>query len=158
MMTVDQGIKQVFGNGRARRRRNSAGFTIIEVLVVLAIIGLIVSLIGPRLFNQLGSARVKTAAIQMESISAALDLFYLDTGRYPTAAEGLSALALRPGDAPNWNGPYLRGSGIPKDPWSNDFVYRAPGRDSPYDLISYGSDGREGGEGTAADIVLGARR
>ena len=140
-----------------RRHRSSrasrAGFTLVEMLVVLVIIGLIMGLVGPRVLSYLSDARTKAARLQIESFSNALDLYYLDVGRYPTAQEGLAALVKRPAGAEVWNGPYLRGGTVPTDPWHNTYVYVAPGRHGTYDLLSYGSDGREGGEGAAADIA-----
>jgi general secretion pathway protein G len=96
---------------------------------------------------------VKAAKIQIESFSSALDLYYLDAGRYPSSSEGLAALAQRPGGAAAWNGPYLKGAAVPNDPWGHPYLYRSPGEHGPYDIVSYGADGQEGGAGTAADIV-----
>lgn len=138
---------------RRRTRRAERGFTLVEILVVITIIGLIMALVGPRVINYLGEAKVKAAKIQIESFSSALDLYYLDAGRYPSSAEGLAALAQRPGGATTWNGPYLKGGVVPNDPWGHSYVYRAPGEHGAYDIVSYGSDGQEGGTGTAADIV-----
>src|SRR6266705_6116886 len=101
----------------ARRRRGEAGFTLVEILVVITIIGLIMALVGPRVINYLGESKAKAAKIQIASFSSALDLFYLDAGRYPSSAEGLDALAQRPGGLSAWNGPYLKGGAVPKDPW-----------------------------------------
>lgn len=125
---------------------------------MLAIIGLIVGMVGPRLFNQLSGARVKTARLQMEQLAAALDIFYLDVGRYPTAAEGLGALVRRPADTAGWNGPYIKGNEAPKDPWSAAYLYRAPGQSAPYELVTFGADRKEGGEGDAADILVAGQR
>ena len=139
-----------------RRRRSSngeSGFTLVEMLVVITIIGMIMALVGPRVINYLGEAKVKAAKIQIESFSSALDLYYLDAGRYPSSSEGLTALAQRPGGSQTWNGPYLKGGVVPNDPWGKPYVYRAPGEHGAYDIVSYGSDGQEGGTGTAADIV-----
>ena len=130
-----------------------AGFTLIEMLVVLVIIGLILGLVGPRVLTYLSDARVKAARLQIASFTNALDLYYLDVGRYPTSQEGLGALVRRPPGAEVWNGPYLKGGTVPTDPWRNAYVYVAPGTHGAYDLTSYGSDGREGGEGAAADIT-----
>lgn len=138
-------------------RHGEAGFTLVEILVVITIIGLIMGLVGPRVLNYLSESKTKAAKIQIESFASALDLFYLDTGRYPTSSEGLAALTQRPGAIASWNGPYVKGGVIPNDPWGNPYVYRSPGQHGPYDLISYGSDGQEGGTGTAADIVSWAR-
>jgi general secretion pathway protein G len=139
-----------------RRRSSERGFTLVEILVVITIIGLIMALVGPRVLNYLGDSKAKAAKIQIESFSTALDLYYLDLGRYPNSNEGLTALT-RGNNASGWNGPYLRGGLVPNDPWGHSYVYRSPGQSAPYDIISLGSDGQEGGSGTAADIATGAR-
>jgi general secretion pathway protein G len=131
----------------------AAGYTLIEMLVVLTIIGLIMGLIGPRVLSYLSDARAKTARLQIESLSSALDLFYLDTGRYPTSSEGLEALTQKPSDVAIWNGPYVKGGRVPLDPWGHAYQYRSPVEHTPpYEIVSFGSDGREGGTGNAADI------
>jgi general secretion pathway protein G len=140
-----------------RRSRNApraaeAGFTLVELLVVLTIISLILGLVGPRVLNYLGESRVKTAKLQIESLGSALDLFYLDAGRYPTTSEGLNALAQKPTTIQAWNGPYLKGGKVPVDPWGNPYQYRSPVERAPYEIVSFGADGREGGTGTAADV------
>ena len=136
-------------------RSGEQGFTLVEMLVVITIIGLIMGLIGPRVLNYLSESKVKAAKIQMQSFASALDLYNLDTGRYPSSAEGLSAL-IRPTSGAAWNGPYLKGGSLPNDPWSHPYIYRTPGQHSTYDIVSLGSDGQEGGSGTAADISLEA--
>ncbi len=139
--------------GKATRRRNSeAGFTLVEILVVITIIGLIMAIVGPRVLNYLGESKVKAARIQIESLGSALDLYYLDMGRYPNSSDGLAALVQRPGNAEEWNGPYLKGGVVPNDPWGHAYMYRSPVEHAPYEIVSYGSDGQEGGAGTAADI------
>jgi len=145
------------GTERGAIRHGESGFTLVEILVVITIIGLIMGLVGPRVLNYLTESKAKAAKIQIESFASALDLFYLDTGRYPTSSEGLGALVQRPGAIPAWNGPYVKGGTIPNDPWGNPYVYRSPGQHGSYDLISYGSDGQEGGTGAAADITSWAR-
>jgi general secretion pathway protein G len=137
---------------RACAARHKAGFTLVEMLVVLTIIALILGLVGPRVLNYLGESRTKAAKLQIESFGSALDLFYLDAGRYPTASEGLNALVQRPTGAEIWNGPYVKGGKVPSDPWGNPYQYRSPVESAPYEIVSYGSDGREGGTGTAADV------
>jgi general secretion pathway protein G len=137
--------------------RGSAGFTLIEMLVVLVIIGLIMGLVGPRVLNYLTDARAKAAKLQIEALSSALDLYFLDTGRYPSSSEGLQALVRKSGNVDVWNGPYLKGGQVPQDPWKNEYLYRAPGQNSPFEIMSLGADGREGGNGSAADIFSGSR-
>ena len=135
-------------------RQGEQGFTLVEMLVVITIIGLIMGLIGPRVLNYLSESKVKAAKIQIQSFESALDLFNLDAGRYPSTAEGLTALVRRTPGLAAWNGPYLRGGNVPNDPWNNPYLYRSPGDRGPYDIMSYGSDGQEGGSGLAADISI----
>jgi general secretion pathway protein G len=147
---------------RRRRRRRAAhrgerGFTLVEILVVITIIGLIMGLVGPRVLNYLTESKAKAAKIQIESFSSALDLFFLDNGRYPSSSEGLTALVQRPGSTMSWNGPYLKGAVVPNDPWGNAYVYRSPGQHATYDIISHGADGQEGGTGAGADIASWTR-
>jgi general secretion pathway protein G len=158
-------MKQVDMQRRNKKQRErnpetggEAGFTLVEILVVITIIGLIMGLVGPRVLNYLSESKVKAATIQMQSFASALDLFYLDLGRYPATADGLAALARRPGGASAWNGPYLKNGNVPNDPWGHPYLYHAPGQHGPYDIVSLGSDGQEGGTGTAADIKSWERR
>lgn len=134
-----------------------AGFTLVEMLVVLVIIGLIMGLVGPRVLNYLSDAKTKTAKLQIESFASALDLYYLDTGRYPSTTEGLVALVRRPSGTDTWNGPYLKGGNVPTDPWGNQYGYRAPGARGAFDIVSKGADGRDGGSDSAADVTTAAR-
>jgi general secretion pathway protein G len=142
---------------KASLRQGERGFTLVEIIVVITIMALIMTLVGPRVLNYLSESKVKGAKIQIESLASALDLYFLDTGQYPSNAEGLNALVQRPGSSAGWSGPYLRGTVVPNDPWGRPYVYRAPGSQSSYDIISYGSDGQEGGSGVAADIISAAR-
>ena len=146
-------IVDLAGRGRAVAARQ-AGFTLVEMLVVLVIVGLLVSLVAPRVFNQLGEAKVRTAHIQIESFKNALDLFYLDAGRYPTSQEGLVALSARPPGVQSWGGPYVRAANVPRDPWNNPYHYRAPGQDGrPYEITSNGPGGKTGDEGGPNQIA-----
>jgi general secretion pathway protein G len=127
---------------RARNRESEAGFTLVEMLVVIAIIGLVVGLVGPRVLNYLSESKIKAAKIQIESFSAALDLYYLDNGVYPAGNEGLTALIERPSSARAWNGPYLKTSLVPADPGGHPYVYKVPGDHTPYEIDSYGAGGK----------------
>jgi general secretion pathway protein G len=157
MMKSLQRVGRIFASGPNKGRRQQLrqrGFTLVEMLVVITIIGLIMGLIGPRVLNYLNESKVKAAKIQIQSFSSALDLFYLDAGRFPSSGEGLAALVQRTPGVAAWNGPYLKGGTVPNDPWSHPYVYRSPGEHGPYDIISLGSDGQEGGTGIAADISM----
>ena len=149
-------IRRLHRRPRRRVRGGEAGFTLVEILVVITIIGLIMALVGPRVLNYLSESKAKAAKIQIESFASALDLYYLDLGRYPTTNEGLGALT-QGNNAPGWNGPYLRGGVVPNDPWGHGYIYRSPGQRAPYEIVSLGSDGQEGGTGVAADIASGTR-
>jgi general secretion pathway protein G len=130
---------------------------LVEILVVITIIALIMALVGPRVLNYLSDSKAKAAKIQIESLTSALDLYFLDTGQYPSSSEGLSALVQRPASATGWNGPYLRGNAVPRDPWGKPYAYQSPGQHGPYDIVSYGADGQQGGTGAAADIASWTR-
>lgn len=133
------------------RRKN--GFSLIELLVVLVILGLLAALVGPNVMKKLGGARSDTARLQLESLSATLDSFALEIGRYPTSEEGLEALVSNPGGLSKWNGPYLTKKKIPLDPWDNPYNYKSPGDHGDFDLYSLGADNAEGGEKDDADIT-----
>ena len=128
------------------------GFTLIELLVVLVILRLLAGVAGPRIIGYLGGARSDTARLQIEEFGGSLDLFKLETGRYPTTQEGLQALVQQPPGLAGWNGPYLKKKTLPKDPWNNDYRYVSPGQHGPYDISSLGADNKDGGEAENKDI------
>jgi len=150
-------VNKVISRDRGSRRRAQQGFTLVEILVVITIIALIVGLVGPRVLTFLSESKTKAARIQIEGFATALDLYYLDTGRYPSSAEGLNALLQRTGSGIGWNGPYLRGNRLPSDPWGRPYVYRSPGQHGAYDILSYGADGQEGGSDAATDVTSWTR-
>ncbi len=134
--------------------RRARGFTLIELLIVMVILGLLASLVGPRLFGQLDSSKIKAARTQIEMVGAALDTYRLDMSQYPSTEQGIRALSDKPADqaeALKWRGPYLK-KRVDKDPWGNSYVYKAPGEKADYELSSLGADGKEGGSGDNADI------
>lgn len=135
-----------------RQFRGQRGLTLIELLVVLLILGMIAGLMGPRIMKYQGSSKIQTAKIQLELFANSLDTYKLEIGRYPNTQEGLQALVKAPAGVSNWNGPYLKGNEVPKDPWGNEYQYLAPGKKGPYDVVSLGADGKEGGEGEDADL------
>ncbi len=136
-----------------RDRKSESGFTLVELLVVLVILVLLASVVGPQVIGYLGSSKAKTAKVQIEALSASLELYRLDNGSYPSSSEGLKALVEQPASKPNWSGPYLRKKKVPPDPWGNDYFYRYPGKQAEFDLYSYGADEKEGGTADASDIV-----
>jgi general secretion pathway protein G len=127
------------------------GFTLLELLVVMVIIGLLASYVGPKFFSQIGKSEVKAARAQIDALEKALDQFRLDLGRYPTTEQGLAVLMERPAGEQKWGGPYLK-KAVPNDPWGRPYVYRQPGEHGEYDLLSLGKDGQPGGTGEAEDI------
>ncbi|OGP88546.1 MAG: type II secretion system protein GspG [Deltaproteobacteria bacterium RBG_16_48_10] len=133
-------------------KQRAKGFTFFEILVVVTIIGLLAALVGPRLWKRISGGKQVAAKAQIELFGTALDAFRLDTGRYPTTEEGLKALREKPSSADNWSGPYLPKE-IPMDPWKTQYVYKCPGEHGDYDIISYGADKVEGGEGESEDVV-----
>jgi general secretion pathway protein G len=141
-------------NKTNRRAWRVRGFTLLELLVVLIILGLLAGLAGPKIMDQLGGAKTKTARLDIQGIGQSLEIFKLDVGRYPTSQEGLAALNTAPSGVPNWNGPYSKGKAVPKDPWGNEYKYVAPGSHNTkgYDLSSLGADNREGGDGENKDV------
>ncbi len=129
------------------------GFTLLELLVVMVIIGLLAAYVGPKYFSQIGKSEQSVARSQVDAFVRALSTFRLDVGRFPTTEEGLQALLERPADTPKWNGPYLTRA-VPADPWGRPYTYRAPGAaGADFELLSYGKDGQPGGEGDAIDIA-----
>ena len=139
-------------SGNPSKPKSSDGFTLLELLVVLVIIGLLAGYVGPRYFSQIGKAEIKVARAQIDSFEKALDQYRLDTGHYPTSEQGLKALMVRPDNEPRWDGPYLK-KDVPPDPWGKPYLYRAPGQGREFDLISLGKDGQPGGTGENADTT-----
>ncbi len=135
-----------------RRSDGEHGFTLLELLVVLAVLALLAGLVAPRVMSYLGGARQDTARLQIDRLATVLDFYRLDVGSYPTTEQGLAALIEAPPGVEGWRGPYLDEREPPRDPWGNPFVYRAPGEERPFELLSLGADGRPGGEGEDADI------
>jgi general secretion pathway protein G len=142
---------------RFGRKRDEEGFTLIEMLVVITIIGLIMALVGPRVLNYLSDSKIKAARIQIESFKSALDLYNLDNGAYPTTAEGLTALVNAPSETPTWHGPYLQGGIVPADPWGHPYDYQSPSEHGPYEIVSDGPNGKGGGLNDAKDITSWTR-
>lgn len=137
---------------RSRPWRDQRGFTLIELLVVIIVLGLLVGLVGPRLFGRVGQSKMAATRAQIELLGAALDQYRLDVGGYPNGQQGLDSLVRNP-NVTNWSGPYLK-KAVPKDPWGNPYKYRCcPGQNGEYDLWSEGADGAPGGEGENADVV-----
>lgn len=132
--------------------RKTYGFTLLELLVVVAIIGLLAGYVGPKYFGQLGKAEVKAARAQISGIEKALDQYRLDVGRYPSTEQGLNSLITPPGGMPKWAGPYLKKE-VPLDPWGKPYIYKCPGDHGDFDLLSYGHDGAQGGSGEDTDIT-----
>jgi general secretion pathway protein G len=132
--------------------RAARGFTLLELVMVLVIIGVILAMVGPRVFTNLGRANTEVAKAKIEQIGGQLELYKLDVGRYPTTQEGLGALLAAPSGVANWNGPYIKDAKLLKDPWTRDYVYRSPAEKGGYDLLSLGADGKEGGDGENRDV------
>jgi general secretion pathway protein G len=134
------------------KRKGQYGFTLLELLVVMVIIGLLVGYVGPRYFAQIGKSETKAARAQIDALEKALDQYRLDTGHYPTTEQGLAALNTRPSNEARWDGPYLKKE-VPPDPWGKSYIYRQPGEHGEFDLFSNGKDGQPGGSGDAADVM-----
>jgi general secretion pathway protein G len=139
-----------------RRRRLDEGYTLTEILVVMAVIGLIAAVLTPGLIGQLGRARVKTAQVQLETVAAAVEVFRSDVGRYPTEAEGLTALIAQPGEGEGWTGPYLKSAKALSDPWGRAIQYKSREDGLGFQVVSYGSDGRAEGQGLNKDLYAPA--
>jgi general secretion pathway protein G len=134
-------------------RESQRGFSLIELIVVLVILGLLAAVVAPRIYDKLAKGKEQIARIQIKEIDGALQLFSFDMGRFPNSSEGLEALIRNPGNIEAWRGPYLNKSELPKDPWGKAYVYRSPGLHGDYDLFSFGPDGVEGGDGENADVA-----
>ena len=132
------------------RLKKNHGFTLIEMLVVMVLIAMLAGIVGPRLFQKVGSSKVKVAGAQIELLASSLDTYRLDVGRYPTTEQGLLALRVKPEGVKNWDGPYLA-KDVPADPWDASYIYKLPGKDDPYALYSLGGDAAAGGEGEEQD-------
>jgi general secretion pathway protein G len=140
-------------HGRGKpSRRSSPGFTLLELLVVMVIIGLLAGYVGPKYFSQIGKSEIKVARAQIDALGKALDQYRLDNGYYPSTEQGLASLITRPANEAKWDGPYLQ-KNVPADPWGNPYVFVMPGEHGEFDLLSWGKDGKPGGEGEAADIT-----
>jgi general secretion pathway protein G len=135
------------------KRREEEGYTLLELLVVLAIIALLVGFVAPKMMGYLGRAKADAAKVQLHNVSTALELYRLDTGEYPTEAQGLRALVEKPGAVDHWNGPYLQKAGGILDPWGEPFLYKQPGEHGEYDILSYGADKQPDGDGDDADVT-----
>ena len=133
-------------------RRAESGFTLLELLVVLAIMGMLAAIIAPQVIKYLGTSRTQTAKVQIQNVMSALELFRLDVGRYPTQQEGLESLVVAPPTSPNWNGPYLKKDSALKDPWGTPYVYQIPGQHGEIDVFTLGQDKAPGGTGEAQDV------
>ena len=144
--------RAVSGTAVFALRRAPPGFTLLELLVVMVIIGLLAAYVGPKYFSQLGKSEIKAAAAQINAFEKALDQYRLDTGHYPSNELGLAALLTRPANEPKWGGPYLQ-KAVPADPWGRAYIYKFPGEHGEFDLVSFGKDGQPGGTGDAADIT-----
>lgn len=138
--------------GETQFRRSCRGFTLLELLVVMVIIGLLAGFVAPKYFSQVGKAEARTAQAQIQALKRALDQYRLDTGHFPSTEAGLAALTSRPANEKKWTGPYLE-KAAPPDPWDRPYLYKSPGEHGDFDLVSYGKDGQLGGSGDSADIT-----
>ena len=144
--------KFIMNNILKQRAKKVSGFTLIELLIVMVIIGLLAAFIAPKLIGRVGESKQTAARAQIELLATAIDVYKLDTGKYPTQDSGLSVLTTKSDAVKNWKGPYLKKEKIPKDPWGIDYIYKYPGDHGDYDIISYGADENEGGTGENKDI------
>jgi general secretion pathway protein G len=140
-------------HNKHKRHYKQTGFTLLELLVVLGIIAMLAGLVGPQVMKHMGESKIKAAKVQIEDLAQTLDMYKLDVGSYPTSEQGLNALIESPDGAQRWNGPYLRKAKIPLDPWNNEYKYTSPGEHGKFDIVSYGADGKEGGDGEDKDLV-----
>lgn len=140
------------GLGMNNKKRSQRGFTLLELLVVLVVLGLLAGIVAPKYFSQLGRSEAKVARAQIEGLSKALDLYRLEVGHYPNTEQGLQALVTAPSDEARWSGPYLQKK-VPQDPWGRNYIYRQPGENGEYDLLSMGKDGQPGGDGENAEVT-----
>ena len=138
-------------------KKNQMGFTLVELLVVLIILGLVASIAGPNVMKYLGSSKTKTAKLQLKEIESSLELYFLDTGEYPSTAQNLDVLIKSEGAVAGWNGPYFKKAELPQDPWGNKYLYRSPGEHGVFDLYSLGADKQPGGEGDGQDVTNWAK-
>jgi general secretion pathway protein G len=136
-----------------RKSGLSKGFTLLELLVVLVVLGLLAGLVGPQVMKHVGTSKTKTAFLQIEELGTALEMYRLEIGSYPTTEQGLAALVQKPANIEQWKGPYLRKPIVPKDPWGRDYRYRHPGEHGNFDIYSLGADDANGGDGENADVV-----
>lgn len=134
------------------KSKAQSGFTLLELLVVLGIIAMLAGIVGPQVMKHLGESKTKASKVQVEDFSAALDMYKLDMGKYPTTEQGLQALIEAPEGSKRWNGPYLKKAKMPVDPWQNEYHYLSPGAHGKFDLFTYGADDKEGGEGEDQDV------
>ncbi len=137
---------------RIKYKKIEKGFTLLELLVVLGILALLAGIVAPKVMQHMDQAKTKAARVQIEDLSASLDMYKLDVGKYPTSEQGLAALVAKPADSKRWNGPYLRKAKVPQDPWIQAYHYTSPGQHGRFDLYSFGADAKEGGEGEDQDI------